>query len=141
MHTLHRLDSTIYPIEDCVLSLSVLIEARLGGTKAQLVLTPARIHSESGIQGNLGVGLGTQKFFCICLRAYGPFTVCGEMKITEIIWDKKWASGSAHRCSGRLSDNDCCTLFIITVGRGSERVNRELRTCQRSVSGPTIVGT
>jgi len=59
-------------MDDRVLSLSVLMEAGRGGTK--LVLTFARIQSESGIQGKLSAGLGRQEFFCICLQTHGPFT-------------------------------------------------------------------
>ena len=43
IYTWHRLNSTISVA-------SVLIEARLGERKAQLILTSARTQSESGIQ-------------------------------------------------------------------------------------------
>jgi len=43
-------------MDDRVLSLSVLMEAGRGGTK--LVLTFARIQSESGIQGKLSAAVG-----------------------------------------------------------------------------------
>ena len=78
---------------------SVLIGARLGGTKDQLVLTSAHIQS-GGIQGKFGCWVKHPGVLLYMFTGLWP----GEVKMTGIIWDKKWASRSGHRRNSGLKE-------------------------------------